>query len=175
MTGPYMAPESGIKRHRMENDKFLTVAVNLLHRALIEKHRAEAKALFRQLLEGRAVGLTRLQMEDRSQIPVTLSLDVTEHDGRLTFGAFRASLGLLVANIVEAIKHPETLQTYTAQSDPGLVLFGVPAIAYDHGHVSVLALGARSSSDHPQLDLRLMYLPPDQFLDRPAGEDAARV
>ena len=37
----------------LPTDKFLTMAVNLLNRALLESTRTDAKKLFRQVLEGR--------------------------------------------------------------------------------------------------------------------------
>ena len=100
---------SRIETQSMPREQFLTIAVNLLHRAFMEARRDDAKILFRALMEGRRAPLTNVQMEDKSTVRFDLSMDYSQYDGSLNFGAFRASLTALLANLADAIKsgfHP---------------------------------------------------------------------
>lgn len=156
----------------MPGDKFLTVAVNLLHRALLEAPRPQAKALFRELRDGRSPVLTRLELEDRSTVRFDLALEQSAYRGRLSFGAMRAGVSLLLANIVERMQAGDTPRNYAAEHDPRQLLFGVTAVVVEDGQANVLALGADLGGGEPVVQLQLMYLDPDQFArgDGAAGE-----
>ena len=91
-------------RHSMKGDQFLTVALNLLHRALVEAPRPQAKALFRRLQGEESVTLTNVRLEDQSTVRFDLALETSAYRGRLTFGALRAATGLLIHNIGESLR-----------------------------------------------------------------------
>lgn len=158
--------------HSLPSDKFLTVAVNLLHKAFFDNTRTAAKGVFRELHEGRVVKLTNLQMEDKSTVRFDLGLDAAAYRGKLTFSAFRSSLGLLINNIAETIKSAQEVKTFTQEQNPDSRLFGITAVTVDGEQPSVLVLGADTSGPAPVVRLNLMYLDPDQFRD-PAEEDVA--
>jgi hypothetical protein len=156
----------------MQGDKFLTVAANLLHKALIEPSRVQAKGLFRQLQEGRCMPLTRLQLEDRSTVRFDLSLEHSAYVGRLTFGALRAGVSLLINNIGEGLRAGKTPPCYSSEHNPNLLLFGVTAVTVEDQKTSVLALGADLSRNEPVVELQLVYLDPSQFAVQNDGADA---
>jgi hypothetical protein len=143
---------------------FLTMAVNLLYRALLEPSRTEVKKLFRELIEGRELHLSDVRMEDSSTLRFLLSLDDSEIQGRLNYGAFRASVATLVHNIAEQLKEAQSNVTMFSQEDNADVnLFGIPAVTYEGDEPRVMVLGAENRSRDATMMLRLMYLDPVQF------------
>lgn len=147
----------------LPTDKFLTVAVNLIHKALIEPSRTEAKSLYRDLEEKKTVPLTNLRMEDGSMVRFDLSLSHEHYQGRLNFTSFRTGLTMLLSSVAEAIKEPESLRSFANESSPGSVMFGITALTAEDGKPSVLVLGADSGRGGPNVELQLMYLDPSQF------------
>ncbi|RLQ23214.1 hypothetical protein DWB85_04415 [Seongchinamella sediminis] len=155
---------SRIETQSMPREKFLTIAVNLLHRAFMEARRDDAKILYRELIEGRRAPLTRVQMEDKSTVRFDLSMDYSQYEGSLNFGAFRASLTALLGNLADAIKSGREITTFGAQGDPDNIIFGVTGVNVDRGIPSVLVLSTHSDPREAAIQLRLMYLDYQQFL-----------
>ncbi len=144
-------------------DKFLTIAVNLLYKAFLENRRTESKNVFRDMAAGRSVHLTNVQMEDRSQVRFDVALDHTEFRGKLNFGAFRASLAMLVAQLSDALRAGKDIKVFTDQNNPDNVIFGLTAATEEDGEVNVMVLGVDSSETRGSIELRLQYLDPQQF------------
>ncbi|WP_439107490.1 hypothetical protein [Congregibacter sp.] len=151
------------QRKSLPTDKFLTVAVNLLHKALIEPSRTEAKSLYRDLEEQKVVALTNLRMEDGSMVRFDLSLNHEHYQGRLNFTSFRTGLTMLLAGIADAVKDPQSLRSYANETNEGSVMFGITALTSEDGKPSVMVLGADSGRGGPNVELQLMYLDPSQF------------
>jgi hypothetical protein len=118
---------AGTQTHMLPTDKFLTLSVNLLHKVFLEATRTEAKNLYRELSEGKPVPLTRVRMEDGSEVRFEVALDHSEYRGRLNFGAFRAGVTLLVANIADALREEKPVRTFHAEHDPNVVIFEIAA------------------------------------------------
>jgi len=150
-------------------DKFLLIAVNLLHRALVAPTRTRCKRAYRELAAGRAVALPAVEMEDRSTARFAVALDSSEFRGRLNFGAFRASLEPLVTNLARALREHREIPVFDAQSPGGGSIFGVTGATDVTGEVNVLVLGTGAARPDGVMMLRLMYLNPSQFQRRPAG------
>jgi len=148
-------------------DTFLTMSVNLLHKALLEPSRTQAKQLYRELAEGRPVPLTNVRMEDGSQVRFDLGLDASEYRGKLGFGSFRDSLTVLLGRLVEALKAEREITVFTAQNDANMMIFGVTGVTHEEGQPSVLVLGADAGRDQPSVLLKLMYLDHSQFGETP--------
>jgi hypothetical protein len=158
-------------------DKFLTLSVNLLHKALLEVSRTRAKSIYRELAEGRVVPLTRVQMEDRALVQFDLALDLSEYRGKRSFGSFRNSLAMLVGRLAEALRTRENITVFTAEHDQNVVIFGVTGLTWADGQPNVMVLGADAGSGQPTVMLKLMYLDPAQFeveQTAAAGEPPAR-
>lgn len=160
------------QRQSLPTDKFLTVAVNLIHKALIEPSRTEAKSLYRDLEEKKVVPLTNLRMEDGSMVRFDLSLSSEHYQGRLNFTSFRTGLTTLLASIAEAIKEPESLRTFASEHSDSTVMFGLTALTAEGGKPSVLVLGADSGRGGPNVELQLIYLDPSQFEQTAKAETA---
>ncbi|HAN29919.1 MAG TPA: hypothetical protein DCP75_19810 [Haliea salexigens] len=144
-------------------DQFLTIAVNLLYKAFLENRRTEAKNVFRDMATGRTVHLTNVVMEDKSQVRFDVALDHSEYRGKLNFGAFRASLAMLVAQLSDALRAGKDIKVFSEQNNPDNVVFGLSAATEDEGEVNVMVLGADSNTARGSIELRLQYLDPAQF------------
>lgn len=144
-------------------EQFLTLSINLLHRAFVESTRTEAKKLFNMVAQGGPVGLTQVQMEDKSTVRFDLALDHSEYDGKLNYGAFRASLMTLLSNLASAIKEEREIQTFGAENDPNNMIFGITGVTIEREVPAVMVLSTTTSASDAGVLLRLMYLDYKQF------------
>lgn len=147
----------------MSREQFLTVAVNLLHRVLVESGRTEAKNLYRALIEGKRVALTNVQMEDKSTVRFDLALDHSEFEGNLNYSAFRASTRTLLANLAAAVREGVDVPTFGAEGDANNMIFGVSGVTEEDGVPAVMVLSANLGGRDASVLLRLMYLNYRQF------------
>ena len=76
------------KDQQIDSNKFATIAVNLLHRGIIESGRTTAKRIFRALEEEQRVKLTTLKMEDGGTIQMDLIMDARAFNGNLNYSAW---------------------------------------------------------------------------------------
>ncbi len=148
--------------HPLPPDKFLLLAANLLHRALVEPGRTEAKQLYRRIEDGERLPLANVRMEDDSTAAFGLSLDHSEFRGKLNYGAFRASVNALLANIGQVVREEKPVQVFSAQDGGESMIFGVPAVTVEQGRTNLLVLSADPGAGGAT-ELRLMYLDPLQF------------
>ena len=147
---------STIEPQSMPRQQFLTVAVNLLNRAFLEAKRTDAKNLYRAVAEGKRVALTNLQMDDKSTVRIDLSLDHSEFDGSLNFGAFRNSLTALLTNLASRLPNADDIPTFGAEGDPDNIIFGVTGVAVEKEVPSVMVLATKPGGREPAIWLRLM-------------------
>lgn len=154
-------------------EKFLLIATNLLHRQFIAAPRTEAKRVFREVAEGRSVPMTTVRMEDNSTVAFRLELDHSEFDGKLNFGAFRASLAVLITNLSRSLEEKRPVTVFNMQHRAQSVLFGVTGVTVEQEKPNVMVLGADTSGPAGNVLLRLMYLDHRQFVASGAGAGAA--
>lgn len=150
----------------MPTDKFLKIALNLLHRQFIAGGRTEAKQLYRRLLEGDTTHITTVEMEDRSRVPYGLAMDCSEFEGKLNYGAFRASLVTLLGNISRVLEEGREVTVFNRDQRPDSLLFGITGVTMEQDKPNVLVLGADVGGRKPAVILRLMYLDPRQFQEQ---------
>lgn len=155
---------SKIETQSMPREQFLTIAINLLHRAFMDAKRTDAKNLFKAVSEGKRVALTNLQMEDKSSVRFDLSMDHSEYAGTLNFGAFRSSLTALLSNLVDAVKEQREITTFGAEGDSANIIFGVTGVTVEKEVPSVLVLSTSTGGQEAAVMLRVMYLDYQQFL-----------
>ncbi len=151
---------------QMPQEKFLRISVNLLYQAFIDAGRTEAKALFRELAEGKRTALTNVIMEDGGKLRFDLSLTQEQFRGSLNFSTFKRGLTELLVRADKALNNSEKLTVFSGKEDRNQMIFGVLGTTVDGDQVNVLALGADSNSAGA-VELRLMYLDHSQF-DRSA-------
>lgn len=151
-------------------DQFLTMAINLLHKAFIEQSRTEAKKLFKTISEGKIVPLTNVQMEDKSTVRFDVSLDHSEYQGKLNFGAFRASLSVTLANLVKAMQESQKINTYTAEHNENNMIFGITGVTMENDTPAVMVISTQVSDRGAAVLLRPMYLNYEQFLQSQQSE-----
>jgi len=153
-----------IETQTLPRNQFLTISVNLLHRAFMQENRTKAKNLFKEIASGKRVPLTNVQMEDKSTVRFDLSLDHSEYQGTLNFGAFKASLGVLLGNLANAVQQQQDINTYGAEGNPENMIFGVTGVTVEREVPSVMVLSANTGGRDAAVMLRLMYLDYQQFL-----------
>ncbi|MEZ5567967.1 MAG: hypothetical protein R3E54_06465 [Halioglobus sp.] len=153
----------------MSHEQFLLVAANLLHRALVAPARTRCKQVYRELAQGRVLALSTVELEDKSTARFGLSLDTSEFRGRINFGAFRASLETLIANIAAHLKAEKPVTVFNADERPDSLIFGITGATLEDQQPNVLVLGCEPQADGEVTVLRLMYLDPAQFEARAAG------
>jgi hypothetical protein len=154
---PQTAPQT------IPKDKFLLIALNLLHRQFIGAGRTQAKRLYRDIHEGRVLPITTVRMEDGSTVAFRLSLDHSEFAGHLNFSAFRGGLAVLLANISRALQAKQEVTVFSMAQRPDCVMFGITGVTRDGQRTSVMVLGAETGAEPGKVTLRLMYLDPAQF------------
>jgi len=151
-----------LQEQSIPQDRFLTMAANLLHRAFVEAQRTDAKNLYKALLEGKKVGLSRIEMEDKSILEVGLSLDHSEFRGKLNYSAFRASVATLIARTAETLKEEKPVPTFTPQDGEGATIFGITALTIEDNEPNVMVMGSEAGPRATMM-LQLMYVDPQQF------------
>ena len=155
--------------HSMPHDRFLLIAANLLQRALLAPTRTAAKQLYRELAEGRTVALSSVELEDESTARFALALDASEFRGRLNFGAFRASLETLIANIAAHLQAEKPVTVFSSAERENALIFGITGATLEADQPNVLVLGSEPHPNGQVMVVRLMYLDPAQFQERAAG------
>jgi hypothetical protein len=160
-----------IQKQSISQEQFLTIAINLVNRALLELPRTEAKNLFRELSLGRVLPLSEVRMEDGSLVRFDLALDHSEYVGRLNFGGFRGSVALLLSNTAKALQEKQAIQVFSAEHNPELRMFGITAVTVDEDQPNVMVLGSDTSSPAAHVQLKLLYLEPGQFAAGGSGAD----
>ncbi len=163
------------QQFRMTPARLLTAAANLLHEMLIDCTRADAKRRFRDVLEGRRLGLVRLRMDDASELQMNLTLDASAYEGELNFSAFRRRLLVLLHVIGNALQAQGGLNLMNDESGKRL-LFNLPAIVGEgpqgQERVNVLVLGVDLALPG-EATLQLMFLDPSQYRRQPLADGAA--
>ena len=157
----------------ISREKFLVIAINLIHKALVEAARTDAKNAFKVLAEGKIMPLTNVRMEDESIVRFDVQLDGSEFVGNLNFGAFKTSVALLVSNLSKALQAEQDIPVFTAQESPEMLMFGVTAVTYEDSQANVMVLGSDSGSEQASVRLKLMYLDPEQFADAAQDDQPA--
>ena len=137
----------------------------------MEAKRTDAKNLFKAVSEGKRVALTNVQMADKSTVRFDLSMDHSEYDGTLNFGAFRSSLMMLLSNLAGAVKEQAKIPTFGAEGNPDNIIFGVTGVSIEKDVPSVLVLSTSTAGQDASVMLRLMYLNYQQFVASQQSED----
>ena len=146
-------------------EQFLIMAANLLHKILLDVPRTEAKNIYKNLDKGQVVHLANVKMEDKSTARFSVKLDHSEFKGKINFGAFRSSLGLLVSNLGQALTDKKDITVFSEENDPDVVIFGITAVTREENNDNVMVLGADTGDGQPSVMLRLLYIDSSQFSD----------
>lgn len=146
-------------------DQFLRMAANLLHKRLLEVPRTQAKNAFKELSQGRSFHLATVKMEDESTVQFSANLDHSEFRGKLNFGAFRTSLGLLVSNLGQVLIENNEFTVFSEETNPDVMIFGVTAVTREADNTNIMVLGANIGDGQPSVLLRLLYIDDSQFLE----------
>ncbi len=161
---------SGTAEHSIPNKNFMTMGANLLAKAFFEANRTDAKRCFRELCDGKRIGLSRVVMDDKSTIDVLLAMNCDEYCGKISFSHFREQLRLLLKRFAAALEKDEPLEVLTEQGGASSV-FKMPILHSAEEQVNALILGWAATAPG-QLEFRLLYLDPEQFRVDPPEADS---
>ena len=150
-------------QQNIPKDKFLVIAVNLLHRQFIAGGRTASKRLYREVYDGRVVPVTAVKMEDGATVRFRCSLDHSEFEGHLNFSAFRTSLSTLLGNLARALQERREVTVFSVEQRPQSVMFGITGVTVEDSKPNVMVLGADTDVQGGGVTLKLMYLDPAQF------------
>ncbi|MEK9624000.1 MAG: hypothetical protein VW103_05540, partial [Halieaceae bacterium] len=120
--------------HTLTEKQLATISANILHQTLIEVSRTVGKRLFRELESGTRIAVTKLRMEDESEVRMDLKLDCSEFRGALNFSLFRDSVLALLSRLSDTLRDEDTvlpvmrMMDESGQSTSERRLFGVPGV-----------------------------------------------
>lgn len=156
----------------MPPQRLLVVSGNVLVQALLESQRADAKRIFNAVSDGKRIALMKVRLDDDTEVRFDLALDHSEFRGsRFNFKAFRNSLAGLVQSLGENFRQETDVPVFTEQ-DSGAMLFAIPGITRDEDRLNVMMLSV-SLREPGCVQLKLMYMDPDQFQVNPDASSAA--
>ncbi|MEY2909521.1 MAG: hypothetical protein RLZZ602_2044 [Pseudomonadota bacterium] len=168
------------KDQQIDSNKFATIAVNLLHRGIIESGRTTAKRIFRALEEEQRVKLTTLKMEDGGTIQMDLIMDARAFNGNLNYSAWRDGVLALIAKMSDELRAGQQVPVFYPMDPPESLpdemtntkLFGAVGATVHDGVMNALMLGVQPDPNRPVVTLQLTYVDPGQFV-APAAEGSA--
>jgi hypothetical protein len=165
--------------HTLTEKQLATISANILHQTLIEVSRTVGKRLFRELESGTRIAVTKLRMEDESEVRMDLKLDCSEFRGALNFSLFRDSVLALLSRLSDTLRDEDTalpvmrMMDESGQSTSERRLFGVPGVIAVDGVPNMLMMGASPSPNEPVILIELMYIDQEQFAQSPETEAAS--
>ena len=165
--------------HTLTEEQLATISANILHQTLIEVSRTVGKRLFRELESGTRIAVTKLRMEDESEVRMDLKLDCSEFRGALNFSLFRDSVLALLSRLSDTLRDEDTalpvmrMMDESGQSTSERRLFGVPGVIALDGVPNMLMMGATPSPSEPVILIELMYIDPEQFAQSSETEGAS--
>lgn len=153
---------SDFRNYKIPPNQFLTIATNVLFKALLDSSRTAAKNIFKSISEDKRVSVLDVRMEEEADVRFDLALDHSEYrGGKLNFTAFRDSVTVLVGALSDNLRAQNDTPVFTEQ-DNGSMLFGVPGVTRCGEQLNVMMLGVDLRGPGSVL-LTLQYLDPAQF------------
>lgn len=139
-TGIRLTAMNDLKDYKMNPASLLTMATNVLHKAMVEVSRTTSKNIFNVIADGKRATLLHVMMEDDVEVRFEVSLDHSEYQGeKLNFARFHNSLVRLVDALSKSLRDGGSVPVFDAQSDNSLMI-GVPAVTQEGDAVNVLMM-----------------------------------
>ena len=145
--------------HTLKNKEVVAVICNMMKMVFFDNTRVNAKRTFRDAEEGKTLRLPALKMQDQSEVPIRLKMDVSKFNGSLSFSYFRNHLGALLNRIAQQMEKDEV--PILVAEDRQQRIVNLPVGHEANGQVNVMAVGFNSGKDG--LQINLMFLEPSQF------------
>lgn len=155
-----------IQNQSLDAKKLLSAYTNSLFKAFVEGQRSDAKRMFAELDKGNVIHLLRITFDEGHNLDIGLTLDSSEFRGKLNFSAFRNSVTALAAQISAELSAEN--EVFLLTSDDGKeTLFKIAGFTEEDKQLNAMMMS--SSQPGPgQVNLKLMYIDPDQFQQDPA-------
>ncbi len=150
----------------LDSAQFLAALNDNLNNRFYAQSRANAKTLFQQLVEGEAQPFMRIGVADAGDILCDLTLDHSEHVGKISFSKFRKALAMMMLNIKDRVEAQRPLNPMV--SETGDILFNIPGVLQGADATNVIVCGV-SQTGPGRATAKLMYLNPEAYVQAAAA------
>lgn len=165
------APANNESHFTIDVRKLFNMSANLLAAGFFKQKSDDAKALYKQLKDGKQVKAGALtNNQNGNKLAVALELDRSEFNGPFNFPNFQNALRALLQRYeTHGRKDPElkTLRTLK-NGKTGGILFNLPGVIETNGQLNVLMAAIEPSKTG--MVLRLMFMDPEQFIQPDAQQ-----
>ncbi len=141
--------------------KLLGLIASTLDRLFFGEEKAVAKKLYRQLRDGNAPQVMRLDAGEHGDLNCRLSLDTTECSARPGFAVFRQVLAAHLQAVAKRLEEGEGPNVYTSDASSEMI-FNIPGAIEYNEQVYVLVTGVQQTQPGV-LTFKLQFLDPAQF------------
>ena len=146
---------------KIENERLLTLAGNLLHGYFVKANKDLGKKRFKEIDDGKTVKLGSLGDKDGNQnVDLNLRLDASEFQGHLTFHLFSQALTSMLQNFHQYLSNKKKLPLFI-NDETRAGIFLIPGVVEENEQVNMLVLGVEGEMG--KLHLNLQFIDPDQF------------
>ena len=159
----------------------LDLGCGIMHQAFIKQPADKAKALLKDLKNGKAVKLGAITLTPKNvdgkaiegqghELPLKLALDYSEFVGPFGFPVFLDSLKAMLARIGQTLREKKDLNLLT-NHEQGSVLVHQPGVIQVNGQYNVMVV-AIEPGKNKEITLRLMFVDPEQYEQLKQSDDA---
>lgn len=154
----------------IDSPKLLFAILENLNTQFYATNRDASKRVFQLLVEGKNIPFMRIDMGEAGEVLCELSLDHSEHVGKLNFSSFRKVLAVMMLGIKERLEAEKSLNIMSSES--GELMFHIPGIHHSSDGINVIVSGFRQTAPGMAV-VRLMYLNPEHYAEaaRAAAKD----
>jgi len=152
--------------HKLKNKDVVALISNMLKLVIFDNTRDNAKRIFKDIFDGKTLNLPAIRMQDESEVPLRLKLDVTHFSGKPVFSQFRNHLRALLNKVVVTSQKGDIPMWVAPDGSQRMVNLPIPMQV--DGHVNVLAMGF--SSNAQGIVINLVFVDPSK-VQRVASED----
>ncbi len=142
--------------------QLVNLACNLLHQGFLKQPRDKAKALLKELKQGKRPKLGTLTIGEKIEAPLHLELDYSEFRGGFNFPAFEAALKAMLQRISLQLRKKEDLNILTNETQ-GSALVHLPGVIQSRdGRFNVMVMSFELGKPK-EIGIRVMFVDPDQY------------
>lgn len=142
--------------------QLVNLACNLLHQGFLKQPKDKAKALLKDLKNGKRLKMGNLTIGEKMEVPLHLVLDYSEFRGGFNFPAFEAALRAMLQRISVQLKRKKDLNILTNE-EQGSALVHLPGVIQSQdGRYNVLVMSFEMGKPK-EIGIRVMFVDPDQY------------
>ncbi|MBU3069283.1 hypothetical protein KOI40_05585 [Aestuariicella sp. G3-2] len=166
-----MSDAQSPKKFNLNMVQVLDLGCGIMHQAFIKQPADKAKALLKDLKNGKRIPLGALtltnknaegEVKDQLEVPMSLELDYSEFKGAgFGFPVFEAALKAMLSRIGQTLKAKKDLNILTNQETGGTLVHQPGVVKVDDQfNVLVVCIEPGKKED---IIFKLMFVDPDQY------------